>query len=94
MVRKEWSELQKNIFDTYENSRSNIFVKATAGGSKTTVMVECAKRTSPMRRSIFMAFNKSIAEELKAKVPEHFETSTFHSKGFKILLKNFNFKPK
>lgn len=94
MVKKEWSELQKNIFDTYENSRSNIFVKATAGGSKTTVMVECAKRTSPMRRSLFMAFNKSIAEELKTKVPEYFETATFHSKGFKILLKNFSFRPK
>lgn len=89
---KEWSKYQLDFFDAYENTKSNLFVKATAGSSKTTSMLECLKRTSPVKKKIFLAFNKSISEELKERVPEGTETSTFHSKGLKILLQNFRLK--
>lgn len=91
-MAKEWSKYQLDFFDAYENTRSNLFVKATAGSSKTTSMLECLKRTSPVKKKIFLAFNKSISEELKERVPAGTETSTFHSKGLKILLQNFRLK--
>lgn len=89
---KEWSKYQQAIFSVYENTKSNLFIKATAGASKTTCMLECLKRTSPVKTKIFLAFNKSIADELKTKVPLGAETSTFHSKGLKILLQNYRVK--
>lgn len=89
---REWSKYQKNIFDAYENTRKNLFIKATAGASKTTCMLECAKRTSPSKISVFLAFNKSISNELQSKVPRRTEATTFHSKGLKVLLRNFRMR--
>lgn len=85
---KEWSKYQLAIFDAYENTRKNIVVEATAGAGKSSTLLELNKRTSPGKRVLFMAFNKSIAEELKTKVPEQVEVATFHSKGLKTLLQN------
>lgn len=91
---KEWSHYQKAIFDTYENTDKNIVISATAGASKTTCLVEISKRTSPSKRLLFMAFNKSIAEELLTRLKDGIEVSTFHSKGLKTLLSHFNFRMK
>lgn len=88
-MNREWSKYQQAIFDSYENTKSNLFIKATAGASKTTCILECLKRTSPVKIKIFLAFNKSIANELKEKMPPGTEASTFHGKGLGILLKNF-----
>lgn len=66
----------------------------THNSGKSTVLVELCKRTCPSKRLLFMAFNKAIADELKKKLPHSNECCTFHSKGFKILLSNFKFKPK
>lgn len=41
-----------------------------------------------------MAFNKSIAEELRERLPSHIDVNTFHSKGLRVLLSNFRIKPK
>lgn len=89
-----WSKYQSNIFDAYDNTRKNLAVEATAGSSKSTVLVECCKRTPPGKKFLFMAFNKSISEELKLKVPQSVEVGTFHSKGLKVLLYNFKFRMK
>lgn len=90
----KWSDRQLAIFDAYENTRENIAIEATAGSSKTTCIVECCRRTPPNKKVLFMAFNKSIAEELRERLPSHIDVNTFHSKGLRVLLSNFCIKPK
>lgn len=94
LINMKWSKYQEAIFDAYTNTRSNIAIEASAGASKTTVIVECCKRTPPHLKVLFMAFNKSIAEELKTKLPKNVDVGTFHSKGLSTLLSNFRFKMK
>ena len=89
MAKFEWSSYQNAIFDAFVNSKQNIFVNATAGASKTSTMVECVRRGQKNLSYLFMAFNKSIADELKEKLPPEVECATFHSKGFKILSSYF-----
>ena len=91
---KNWSDRQNAVFDTYAKTSQNIVIEATAGSGKTTTIVECCRRTAPYKKCFFSAFNKSIAEELKTRLPERVEVSTFHSNGLKVLLRNFNFKLK
>lgn len=83
-----WSDKQLKIFEEYENSSKNICIEACPGGSKTTVLLELLKRTPAFKKSIFLAFNKSIQLELEKRVPEGVETSTLHSLGYRALLKN------
>ena len=90
----KWSKRQEVIFDTYENTRNNIVISATAGSGKSTTIIECCRRTPPTKRVLFMAFNKSIADELKTKVPERIDVNTFHSKGLRVLYSNFKFQLK
>lgn len=87
------TEQQQEIIKIYETTNKNIRVCAGAGAGKSFILKELAKRTPKDRRQLFMAFNKSIAEELKGKLPETAECVTYHSKGFRLLLKFFNFKP-
>ena len=90
----KYSERQRAIFDTYENTRKNIVIEAGPGSGKTFCLVECCKRTPSYKRVLFMAFNKSIAEELKEKLPQRCTVGTFHSMGLKVLFQNFSFKMK
>lgn len=90
----KWSDRQEAIFDEYERTRNNIMISATAGAGKSSTIVECCKRTPFAKKVLFMAFNKSIAEELKTKVPDRIDVSTFHSKGLRILFSNFKFQLK
>lgn len=89
----ELTSQQNEIIQVYESTNKNIQVCAGPGAGKSFILKELAKRTPKGRKVLFMAFNKSIAEELKEKLPETTECSTYHSKGLRLLLKNFNFKP-
>lgn len=86
------SEYQLKIFKFFSEGVGNVVINAKAGSSKTTTAV-CALDYIPSnKRVLFLAFNKSIAEELKEKIgdkPNVF-AMTFHSLGYKILLENFN----
>lgn len=94
MGTNKWSFRQETIFDNYECTKKNLVVDATAGSGKTTTIVECCRRTPITKRSLFMAFNKSIAEELRSRLPERVEVNTFHAKGLKVLFYNFSFTMK
>lgn len=65
--------------------QSHLLIKAVAGSGKTTTIVEALKLTA--EPSIFLAFNKSIADELKKRVPAHVQARTFHSLCFNPVLK-------
>lgn len=70
---------QQAVIDEYARTNRNIFVSATAGAGKTTLLVELSRRTPPTRDSIFLAFNKSIANELANRLPPDRKAQTLHS---------------
>ncbi len=73
-MSKQWSTYQTAIFDFVENDKGNAIVEAVAGSGKTTTIVEALSRC--VGSTIFLAFNKSIAEELKER---GVDSRTFHS---------------
>lgn len=64
----------------------------THNSGKTHTLKELCNRTKEGTSCLFMAFNKSIAEELKTKLPTTIECNTFHSMGLRTLMKNFRFR--
>ncbi|HSV90868.1 MAG TPA: ATP-dependent helicase [Nitrospiraceae bacterium] len=77
MLTRTWSTYQERIFDFVENGTGNAIVEAVAGSGKSTTLVECSARAKGS--SLLLAFNKSIAEELKAR---GVNARTFHSLTF------------
>lgn len=77
------SEQQLAIWDAFINRKEHIIIKALAGTGKTTTGVEGLRPIVAQNISAaFLAFNKSIATELQAKVPSGAKAQTFHGAGF------------
>lgn len=88
----KYSKYQEDIFETVLGTNKNIAVSATAGSGKTTTIVEAAKLLSqkyPYKKILFNAFNKSIVDELKKRLPEKINCSTIHSLGMKSLISHY-----
>lgn len=81
------SKYQQNVFDFIENGRGDLVIEAVAGSGKTTTLVQASKLVNG--RSLFLAFNKHIAETLKDRMP-NFECKTIHSLGYWALRNNFS----
>lgn len=73
---------QQAIFNFVKDGRGNAVINAVAGSGKTTTIVEALKLIPSDQKVIFVAFNKSIVNELSQKVPSHVEVKTMHSFGF------------
>lgn len=84
----KFSNYQNDFFGQAE-ANGHILLNAVAGSGKTFSILEFMKRTKG--KSIFVAFNKSIANELASKVPAHVESSTLHSFGLKAIRKRFGY---
>lgn len=80
---KRWSQFQQNIFNFVDTGTGNGIVEAVAGSGKSTTIIEAMKLVKG--NSIFLAFNKSIADELKAK---GVNARTFHSLCFGAVLRS------
>lgn len=85
------SQFQMDIFREFikqvTNCRSgkkpsSLFVSATAGSGKTTSSVACSRLVPQGMTVAFLAFNKSIADELQSRLPTHIRASTLNSAGF------------
>lgn len=85
---------QVDIFTCYNTTKKNIFIGAGPGSGKTSTILELLKQTPFYKKSIFLAFNKSISEETKMKVNGKAEVSTVHSLSYRLLLKKVNNKLK
>ena len=85
----ELSIYQQAIKEAYTQTKDNLVVEACPGSGKTFTLLLLAKETSRLKKSIFLAFNKSIAEELKSKLPSHIQSMTLHSLGMRSLLKHY-----
>ena len=86
----EYSSYQKAIFAAIKNGNSNIIVNAVAGSGKTFTIVTACKQLGLNSKDVkFLAFNKSIADELKMKLNGYADVSTLHAFGFSILKRLF-----
>lgn len=77
-----WSSYQTAIFEDVANGDGHTVVQARAGSGKTTTIVESMRHLPSMSPALMVAFNKSIATELKRRAPADVEVKTLHSHGF------------
>ena len=85
MSEKNWSKYQKAVFENVATGTGHTVIRAVAGSGKTTTIVEALKHVPPGCRTLFVAFNKGIAEELAKRAPPGVEVSTLHSYGLKTI---------
>ena len=85
----EWSKFQKEIFKDIQKGEGHTIVEAYAGASKTTSIVESFRYVPKGKKTIVLAFNKIIQEELKARAPSYVEATTFHSLGLRAIKQKF-----
>ena len=76
---------QQDVFNFIQSGSGNAVIQAVAGSGKTTTIIQSLNLIPTNKRILMLAFNKSIANELKEKVPFHVEVLTFHSCGFASL---------
>lgn len=76
-----WSSLQNDIFDALLLD-DNLIIEAVAGSGKTSTILECMNRLSGS--SLFLAFNKAIADDLRSKV-RGAEVKTLNGLGHSIV---------
>ena len=63
------SKYQQDFFDEVKSGTGNVLLSALAGAAKTTSIVEAIKYLPNDAKILFLAFNKSIANELTKRVP-------------------------
>jgi superfamily I DNA/RNA helicase len=73
---------QQNVYNFINNSKGSAVVQAVAGSGKTTTIINALNHIPSSKNVLLLAFNKSIAEELKTKVPENVRVVTYHSCAF------------
>lgn len=78
------SEFQQAIYSAVQNQDENLLVEAVAGSGKTTTLKECSRLASGS--SIFLAFNKAIAEDIRTKV--NCDVKTFNALGHRLWAEN------
>jgi len=81
MNTTQFSPLQQRIFKFVAEETGNASIEAVAGSGKTTTIVAAASYLPPTSRNLFLAFNKSIAEELATRLPAHVTAKTLNSLG-------------
>jgi len=80
-----FSPFQTAIFDWVQahlEAAGALVVQAVAGSGKTTVIVEAANYIPEDHKAAFLAFNKSTADTLRRKLPEHVESKTLNALGW------------
>lgn len=84
------SPYQEKIFDFISEGVGNAVVIARAGCGKTATAVASLKLIPKNQKSLFLAFNKSIADELSQKLTglTNVSVRTTHSLGYAIIKKN------
>lgn len=84
------SPYQEKIFDFIVHGNGNAVISAKAGSGKTATCVTAIKLIKPKNKVMFLAFNRSIAEDLSQKLKDYpnVEVRTSHSLGFAIIRKN------
>lgn len=89
------SKYQKAIYKTFQLTKKDISISAVAGSGKTTVLLELLKYVPENKSSLFLAFNNSIVDELKARNERSdAQIMTIHSCGWRSILCRYGGKVK
>lgn len=83
--KREWSRYQRAIFNDVQNGEGHTVVIARAGSGKTSTIVEAFKYVPKKLKTLMVAFNKSIADELRERAPSYIDVMTLHSLGFRAI---------
>lgn len=87
--KRNWSKFQKDIFKDINSGQGHTVVIARAGSGKTSTIVEGFKYLPKGKKTLMVAFNKSIADELKQRAPSYVDVMTLHSLGFRAIKQTF-----
>ena len=82
------SKYQKEIFNFILKDTRNAVISAVAGSGKTTTLLKALDTIPDDKTVLFLAFNKSISEELSRRVPENKKNifvKTVHGYGYTAL---------
>ena len=81
------SKHQKDIFNFILTDNRNAVISAVAGSGKTTTLIKALEIIPTDKTVLFLAFNKSISNELKERVPKNklIDVKTVHGFGYSIL---------
>lgn len=82
------------FFSELTSGQSSISLRACAGAGKTSTIVHSATLLPPHVLTVFLAFNKRIADELTTRLPAAVQTGTFHSRCFRALGRSLPKHPK
>ena len=84
------SPYQEKIFDFVQHGVGNCVIKACAGSGKSTTIVSAMKLVPKSKKCLFIAFNKSIVEELTRRLDgyDNCVVKTIHSLGYLIARRN------
>lgn len=87
------SVYQQKIYDFITIGSGNAVVSAVAGSGKTTTLINAIKLIPKEKNVIFLAFNKSIAGEIRERVPQgstNIDVKTVHGYGYSAIQKSFS----
>lgn len=84
MISPSLTPEQAAVVDSVGTS-DNLLVNAVAGSGKTTTLVAAANAIPMSQPTLAVAFNKSISETFRARMPHHVTCSTFNSLGNRAL---------
>lgn len=86
------NKYQEAIYDFILNGEGNAVINAVAGSGKSTTIVNALNIIDSSKTVLFLAFNKSIVDELKRKIGEkpNVQIKTLHSLGSSICYKEFH----
>ena len=84
------SKYQEKFFEWVEHGVGNAVIEAFAGSGKTSTAVAAMKLMPKTEKCLFIAFNKSIADELNERLKSRSNCAarTTHSLGFLMLRRN------
>lgn len=86
------SENQIKIYDTWKEEDCNMVINAVAGSGKTTTLLQLLEYCE--HRTLFLAFNKSIQEEIQSKIEQkglmQGKAMTLHSLGLQAVRNYYN----
>ena len=85
------SKYQKTVYTYIQMGNGNAVIDAVAGSGKSTTIVNALKLIPADKRVLFLAFNKSIVDELKIKIGNlpNVDIRTLHSLGCKAMMKTY-----
>lgn len=89
MIEYNWNSYQLDIFREVGKLEHNLLINAYAGTGKTTTLLRSLQEVDDKKKVIFLAFNKSIVEELKTKLPSNFPIMTFHKLGLELIRNHY-----